>query len=81
MADHKPIFEGKVFVLQGDLGKSGSPIRSHENITRLIEHHGGEVDDKVTRETTYLICSIKDFNDSVPAGTFTSSPQPRVADH
>lgn len=64
----KGIFSGKVFVLSGEFEKP------HSTIERWIEHLGGRVEKKVTSETTYLICTMKDFKNKVTHGKPTLPP-------
>lgn len=61
------IFAGKVFVLQGDFGRYP---RTHLNIARLIERHGGRVDSMVTDRTTLLVTTIEEFRKRTPASKF-----------
>jgi hypothetical protein len=60
----KAIWAGEVFCL------SGTFKASHEDIRRWVNYHGGRVVDKVTDDTTYLICSMEDFEKKVTAGKF-----------
>jgi len=58
------VFVGKVFVMSGEFPNH------HDVMEGWITHHGGRVDKVITDETTHLVCTMDNFKNKVPHGTF-----------
>lgn len=69
--ESKQIYKNLTFVLTGEFNiKKDETQKTHENITRWIECHGGKVESQVHEKTDYLIASAAHFKNKVDAGEY-----------